>query len=228
MKKNEITITEEERQVAANELAQIVLSINLMKKTGAEICINVANYCAVRGDQKLLIERTGLSKSTVSKMNKVGKLFNKAIQKFGENSLATVTDVNWSDVYKNANYYDELIVNSVNAEELNDLFESKNLIEVMEQEVEETEEQVEETVEQVEDTEEQVEETVEQVEETVEQVEETEEQVEETYFDRIMTIKSTIHSMFGMLEAVNKSYKKADMQAVIKSTLTELKKVYEM
>lgn len=200
MKKNEIVITEEERRVASNELAQIIIALDSMKKTGAEICINVANYCAVRGDQKLLIERTGLSKGTVSKMNKVGKLFNKAIRKFGENSLATVIDVNWSDVYKNANYYDELIENSVNAEELNDLFESKNLIDVMEQEVEETEEQVEET----------------------------EEQVEETPFDRIMNMKSSIHSMFGMLEAVNDSYKKADMMAVIKSSIIELKKVYEM
>lgn len=222
MKKNEIAITEEERQIVANELAQIVIAIDCMKKTGAEICINVANYCALRGDQKVLIERTGLSKSTVSKMNKVGKLFNKAIQKFGENSLATVTDVNWSDVYKNANYYDELINNTVNAEELNDLFESKNLIDVLEQEVEETEEQVEEKEEQVEDTEEQTEETLEELEQ------EALETAEDTPFDRIMTIKSTIHSMFGMLEAVNNSYKKADMQAVIKSTLAELKKVYEM
>ena len=221
MRKNEIAITEEERQVAANELAQIVLSINLMKKTGAEICINVTNYCSVRGDQKVLIERTGLSKSTVSKMNKVGKLFNKAIQKFGENSLAIVTDVNWSDVYKNADYYDALIDNAVNAEELNDLFESKNLIDVMEQEVEETEEQVEET-------EEQVEETGEQVEETEEQVEEIEEQVEETPFDRIMNMKSSIRGTLAMLEAVNGSYKKADMMAVIKSAITDLKEVYEM
>ena len=210
MKKNEIVITEEERQVASNELAQIIIALDSMKKTGAEICINVANYCNVRGDQKVLIERTGLSKGTVSKMNKVGKLFNKAIQKFGENSLSTVTDVNWSDVYKNANYYDELIDNCVNAEELNDLFDSKNLIDVMEQEVEETEEQVEETEEQVEETEEQVEET------------------EETPFDRIMNMKSSIHSMLGMLESVNDSYKKADMLAVIKSTVTELKKIYEM
>ena len=200
MKKNEIVITEEEKQVASNELAQILIALDSMKKTGAEICINITNYCAVRGDQKVLIERTGLSKGTVSKMNKVGKLFNKAIQKFGENSLATVTDVNWSDVYKNANYYNELIDNSVNAEELNDLFESKNLIDVKEQEVEETEEQVEET----------------------------EEQVEETPFDRIMNMKSSIHSMLGMLEAVNDSYKKAEMLAVIKSAVTELKKVYEM
>ena len=207
MKKNEIIITDEERQVASNELAQIIIAVDSMKKTGAEICINVANYCAVRGDQKVLIERTGLSKGTVSKMNKVGKLLNKAIQKFGENSLATVTDVNWSEVYKNASYYDELIENSVNAEELNDLFESKNLIDVLEQEVEETEEQVEETEE---------------------QVEETEEQVEETPFDRIMNMKSSIHSMLGMLEAVNDSYKKADMLAVIKSAVIELKKVYEM
>ena len=214
MKKNEIVITEEERKVASNELAQIIIALDSMKKTGAEICINVANYCAVRGDQKVLIERTGLSKGTVSKMNKVGKLFNKAIQKFGENSLATVTDVNWSDVYKNANYYDELIDNCVNAEELNDLFESKNLIDVMELEVEETEEQVEETEEQVEETE--------------EQVEEKEEQVEETPFDRIMNMKSSIHSMLGMLESVNDSYKKADMLAIIKSAVTELKKVYEM
>ena len=211
MRKNEITITEEERQVAANELAQIVLSINLMKKTGAEICINVTNYCSVRGDQKVLIERTGLSKSTVSKMNKVGKLFNKAIQKFGENSLAIVTDVNWSDVYKNADYYDALIDNAVNAEELNDLFESKNLIDVMEQEVEEPKEQVEET------------------EETLEELEqEALETAEDTPFDRIMNMKSSIHSMLGMLEAVNNSYKKADMQAVIKSAIMELKKVYEM
>lgn len=215
MKKNEIVITEEERQIAANELAQILIAIDCMKKTGAEICINVANYCAVRGDQKTLIERTGLSKSTVSKMNKVGKLFNKAIQKFGENSLATVTDVNWSYVYKNANYYDELIDNSVNAEELNDLFESKNLIDVMEQEVEETEEQVEET-------EEQTEESIEELEQ------EALETVEDTPFDRIMNIKSSIHSMIGMLEAVNNSYKKADMQAVINLAVTELKKVYEM
>ena len=222
MKKNEIVITEEERQIAANELAQIVLSINLMKKTGAEICINVANYCAVRGDQKILIERTGLSKSTVSKMNKVGKLFNKAIQKFGENSLAIVTDVNWSDVYKNANYYDELINNTVNAEELNDLFESKNLIDVMEQEVEETEEQVEEKEEQVEDTEEQSEESLEELEQEVLET------AEDTAFDRIMNIKSSIHGMLGMLEAVNNSYKKSDMLAVIKSTIEELKKVYEM
>lgn len=207
MKKNEIVITEEERKIASNELAQILIALGYMKKTGAEICINVANYCAVRGDQKVLIERTGLSKSTVSKMNKVGKLFNKAIQKFGENSLATVTDVNWSDVYKNASYYDELIDNSVNAEELNDLFESKNLIDVTEQEVEETEEQVEEKEE---------------------QVEETKETVEETPFDRIMNMKSSIHSMLGMLEAVNDSYKKSDMQAVIKSAIIELKKVYEM
>ena len=214
MKKNEIVITEEERQIAANELAQIVFAIDCMKKTGAEICINVANYCAVRGDQKVLIDRSGLSKGTISKMNKVGKLFNKAIQKFGEDSLATVTDVNWSEVYKHADYYNELIDNSVNAEELNDLFESKNLIDVMEQEVEETEEQVEETEEQVEETE--------------EKVEEAEEQVEDTPFDRIMYMKSSIHSMLGMLEAVNGSYKKADMLAVIKSTITELKKVYEM
>ena len=214
MRKNEITITEEERQVAANELAQIVLSINLMKKTGAEICINVTNYCSVRGDQKVLIERTGLSKSTVSKMNKVGKLFNKAIQKFGENSLATVTDVNWSEVYKHADYYNELIDNSVNAEELNDLFESKNLIDVMEQEVEETEEQVEETEEQVEETE--------------EQVEETEEQAEDTPFDRIMNMKSSIRGTLAMLEAVNDSYKKANMMAVIKSAIRDLKEVYEM
>lgn len=186
MKKNEIVITEEERQVASNELAQIIIALDSMKKTGAEICINVANYCAVRGDQKVIIERTGLSNGTVSKMNKVGKLFNKAIQKFGENSLEIVTDVNWSDVYKNASYYDELIDNSVNAEELNDLFESKNLIDVMEQEV------------------------------------------EETPFDRIMNIKSSIHSMLGVLEAVNDSYKKAYMLAVIKSTIIELKKVYEM
>lgn len=211
MRKNEITITEEERQIATNELAQIVLSINLMKKTGAEICINVANYCAVRGDQKVLIERTGLSKSTVSKMNKVGKLFKKAIQKFGKNSLAIVTDVNWSDVYKNAKYYDELINITVKPEELKDLFESKNLIDAVEQEVEETEELVEESVE-----------------ETEEQVEETEEQVEETPFDRIMNMKSSIHSTLGALEAVNDSYKKADMLAIIKSTLAELKKVYEM
>lgn len=214
MKKNDIVITEEERQIAANELAQIVFAIDCMKKTGAEICINVANYCAVRGDQKVLIDRSGLSKGTISKMNKVGKLFNKAIQKFGDDSLAIVTDVNWSDVYKHADYYNELINNSVNAEELNDLFESKNLIDVMEQEVEETEEQVEVSEEQVEDTE--------------EQVEETEEQVEETPFDRIMNMKSSIHSMLGMLEAVNGSYKKADMQAVINSAITELKKVYEM
>ena len=207
MKKNEIVITEEERQVASNELAQIIIALESMKKTGAEICINVANYCEVRGDQKVLIERTGLSKGTVSKMNKVGKLFNKAIQKFGENSLSTVTDVNWSDVYKNASYYNELIDNCVNAEELNDLFESKNLIDVMEQEVEETEEQVEETKESVEDA---------------------EEQVEETPFDRIMNMKSSIHSMLGMLESVNDSYKKADMHAVIKSAIIELKKVYEM
>ena len=214
MRKNEIAITEEERQVAANELAQIVLSINLMKKTGAEICVNVTNYCSVRGDQKVLIERTGLSKSTVSKMNKVGKLFNKAIQKFGKNSLAIVTDVNWSEVYKHADYYNELIDNSVNAEELNDLFESKNLIDVMEQEVEETEEQVEETEE--------------QVEETKEQVEETEEQAEDTPFDRIMNMKSSIRGTLAMLEAVNGSYKKANMMAVIKSAITELKEVYEM
>ena len=214
MKKNEIVITEEERQVASNELARIIIALDSMKKTGAEICINVANYCAVRGDQKVLIERTGLSKGTVSKMNKVGKLFNKAIKKFGENSLATVTDVNWSDVYKNSNYYDELIDNCVNAEELNNLFDSKNLIDVIEQEVEETEEHVEETEEHVEETE--------------EHVEETKETVEETPFDRIMNMKSSIHSMLGMLEAVNDSYKKADMKSVIKSAITELKKVYEM
>ena len=200
MKKNEIVITEEERQVASNELAQIIIALDSMKKTGAEICINVANYCAVRGDQKVLIERTGLSKGTVSKMNKVGKLFNKAIHKFGDNSLTTVTDVNWSEVYKHADYYNELIDNSVNAEELNDLFESKNLIDVKEQDVEETEEHVEET----------------------------EEQVEETPFDRIMNMKSSIHSMLGMLESVNDSYKKADMHAVIKSAIIELKKVYKM
>ena len=222
MRKNEITITEEERQVAVNELAQIVLSINLMKKTGAEICINVANYCAVRGEQKVLIERTGLSKGTISKMNKVGKLFNKAIQKFGENTLAVVTDVNWSDVYKNAKYYDELIDNSVNAEELNDLFESKNLIDVMEQEVEEPKEQLEETEEQLEETEEQTEETLDELEQ------EAFETAEDTPFDRIMNMKSSIHSMLGMLEAVNDSYKKADMMAVIKSVVTELKEVYEM
>ena len=214
MKKNEIVITEEERQVVSNELAQIIIALDSMKKTGAEICINVANYCAARGDQKVLIERTGLSKSTVSKMNKVGKLFNKAIHKFGENSLASVTDVNWSDVYKNADYYDELIDNCVNAEELKELFESKNLIDVMEQEVEETEEQVEETEEQDEETE--------------EQVEETKKTVDETPFDRIMNMKSSIHSMLGMLESVNDSYKKADMLAVIKSAVTELKKIYEM
>lgn len=214
MKKNEIVITDEERQVASNELAQIIVALDSMKKTGAEICINVANYCAVRGDQKVLIERTGLSKSTVSKMNKVGKLFNKAVQKFGENTLAIVTDVNWSDVYKNANYYDELIENSVNAEELNDLFESKNLIDVMEQEVEETEEQVEVSEEQVEETE--------------EQIEETEEQAEDTPFDRIMNMKSSIRGTLAMLEAVNDSYKKANMMAVIKSAITYLKEVYEM
>lgn len=207
MKKNEIAITDEKRAVAANELSKIIIALDSMKKTGAEICINVANYCYVRGDQKVLIERTGLSKGTVSKMNKVGKLFNKAIQKFGESSLATVTDVNWSDVYKNANYYNELIDNCVNPEELNDLFKSKNLIDVMEQEVEETEEQVEETEE---------------------QVEVADEQVEETPFDRIMNMKSSIHSMIEMLEAVNDSYKKAYMQAVIKSAVAELKKVYEM
>jgi len=222
MKKNEIAITEEERQIAANELAQIIIAIDCMKKTGAKICINVANYCAVRGDQKTLIERTGLSKSTVSKMNKVGKLLNKAIQKFGENSLETVTDVNWSDIYKNANYYDELINNTVNAEELNDLFESKNLIDVLEQEVEETEEHVEEKEEQVEDTEEKTEELLEELEQ------EALETAEDTPFDRIMNMKSSIHSMIGMLEAVNDSYKKADMQAVIKSAVTELKKAYEM
>ena len=215
MKKKEIVITEEERQIAANELAQIVIVIDSMKKSSAKICINVANYCAVRGDQKVLIERSGLSKGTISKMNKVGKLFNKAIQKFGENSLAIVTDVNWSVVYKNADYYNELIENSVNAEELNDLFESKNLIDVIAQEVEETEDQVEETEEQ-------------EVEETEDQAEETAEQVEDTPFDRIMNMKSSIHSMFGALEAVNDSYKKADMMAVIKSTITDLKKVYEM
>ena len=214
MKKNEIVITEEERQVASNELAQIIIALDSMKKTGAEICINVANYCAVRGDQKVLIERTGLSKGTVSKMNKVGKLFNKAIQKFGEDSLATVTDVNWSEVYKHADYYNELIDNSVNAEELNDLFESKNLIDVMEQEVEETEEQVEETEEQVEETE--------------EQVEETEEQVEDTPFDRIMKMKSSVHSALGMLEPVNNNYKKSDMLAVIKATIAYLNEIYEM
>ena len=200
MKKNEIVITEEERQVASNELAQIIIALDSMKKTGAEICINVANYCAVRGDQKVLIERTGLSKGTVSKMNKVGKLFNKAIQKFGEDSLATVTDVNWSEVYKHADYYNELIDNSVNAEELNDLFESKNLIDVMEQEVEETEEQVEET----------------------------EEQVEDTPFDRIMKMKSSVHSALGMLEPVNNNYKKSDMLAVIKATIAYLNEIYEM
>lgn len=221
MRKNEITITEEERQVATNELAQIIIALDSKKKTGAEICINVANYCAVRGDQKVLIERTGLSKGTISKMNKVGKLFNKAIQKFGEDSLATVTDVNWLEVYKHADYYNELIDNSVNAEEVNDLFESKNLIDVTEQEVEETEEHVEETEEHVEVSEE-------QIEETEEQVEETEEQAVETPFDRIMNMKSSIHGMLGMLEAVNNSYKKAYMQAVIKSTITELKKIYEM
>lgn len=215
MKKNEIVITEEERQIAANELAQIVIAIDCMKKTGAEICINIANYCAVRGDQKILIERTGLSKGTVSKMNKVGKLFNKAVQKFGKDSLATVTDLNWSEVYKHADFYNELIDNSVNAEELNDLFESKNLIDVMEQEVEETEEQVEET-------EEQTEESLEELEQ------EALETAEDTPFDRIMNMKSAIHSMMGMLEAVNDSYKKTDMQAVIKSAITELKKVYEM
>lgn len=214
MKKNEIVITEEERQVVSNELAQIIIALDSMKKTGSEICINVANYCAVRGDQNVLIERTGLSKGTVSKMNKVGKLFNKAIQKFGENSLSTVTDVNWSEVYKNASYYDELIDNSVNAEELNDLFKCKNLIDVIEQEVEEAEEELEVSEE--------------QVEETDEQAELAEEQVEETPFDRIMNMKSSIHSMLGMLEAVNDSYKKADMLSVIKSAVTELKKVYEM
>lgn len=215
MKKNEIVVTEEEKKVAANELAKIVLSINMMKKTSAEVCINVANYCAVRGDQKMLIERSGLSKGTISKMNKAGKLFNKAIQKFGENTLAIVTDVNWSDVYKNAKYYDELIDNCVNAEEVNDLFESKNLIDVMEQEVEETEEQVEETEEQTEDTLEELE-------------REALETAEDTPFDRIMNMKSTIHSIIGMLEAVNDSYKKADMQAVIKDTIVNLKNIYEM
>lgn len=215
MKKNEIVVIEEEKKVVVNELAQIVLSLNMMKKTSAEVCINVANYCAVRGDQKLLIERTGLSKGTISKMNKVGKLFNKAIQKFGENALSTVTDVNWSDVYKNAKYYDELIDNCEYAEEVNDLFESENLIDVMEQNAEETEEQ-EET--QVEDVEKSLEELEQEALETV----------EETPFDRIMSMKSSIHSMIGMLEAVNDSYKKADMQAVIKSAVTELKKVYEM
>lgn len=218
MKKNEIVITEEERQIAANELVQIVLSINLMKKTGAEICINVANYCAVRGDQKILIERTGLSKGTVSKMNKVGKLFNMAIQKFGNDSQATIVDVNWSDVYKNANYYKELVNNCDFAEEVSSMFCNRNLIE---QEVEETEEQIEETEKQVEETEE-------QIEETEEQLEESEEQVEDSPFDRIMNMKSSIHTLFGMLEAVNDSYKKADMQAVIKSTIAELKKLYEM
>ena len=218
MKKNEIAITEKERKVASNELAQIIIALDSMKKTGAEICINVANYCAVRGDQKDLIERTGLSKSTISKMNKVGKLFNKAIQKFGENSFTTVTDVKWLDVYKNANYYDELIDNSVNAEELNDLFDSKNLIDVMEQEVEETEEQVEDTPFDSKNL----------IDVMEQEVEETEEQVEDTPFDRIMNMKTSIHCMFGMLEAVNDSYKKADMLAVIKSTVIELKKVYEM
>lgn len=207
MKKNEIVVTEEEKKVAMNELAQIVLSLNMMKKTSAEVCINVANYCGVRGDQKILIERTGLSKGTISKMNKVGKLFNKAIQKFGENALSIVTDVNWSDVYKNAKYYDELIDNCINAEELNDLFESENLIDVMEQQVEETEEQVEETEE---------------------QTEETLETAEDTPFDRIMNMKSSIHSIFGILEAVNDSYKKADMLAIIKDTIVNLKNIYEM
>lgn len=215
MKKNEVVITEEERQVAANELAQIVLSINLMKKTGAEICINVANYCAVRGDQKMLIERTGFSKSTVSKMNKVGKLFNKAIQKFGVDSQATIVDVNWSDVYKNADYYKELVNNCEFAEEVSSMFASKKLIDVTEQEVEETEEQVEET-------EEQIEESLEELEQ------EALETAEDTPFDRIMYMKSAIHRMLGMLEAVNDSYKKADMTAIIKSTITELKRVYEM
>lgn len=56
----------------------------------------------------------------------------------------------------------------------------------------------------------------------------TEEQVEDTPFDRIMYMKSSIHSMLGMLEAVNDSYKKTDMQSVIKSAIIELKKVYEM
>lgn len=215
MRKNEIAITEEERQVAANELAQIVIAIDCMKKTGAEICINVANYCAVRGDQKVLIERTGLSKGTVSKMNKVGKLFNKAVQKFGKDSLVTVTDVNWSEVYKHADFYNELIDNSVNAEELNDLFESKNLIDVMEQEVEETEEQVEET-------EEQTEESLEELEQ------EALETAEDTPFDRIMNMKSSIHGTLAVLEAVNESYKKANMMSVIKSAIADLKKVYEM
>lgn len=63
---------------------------------------------------------------------------------------------------------------------------------------------------------------------TEEQVEETEEQFEETPFDRIMNMKSSIHSMLVMLEAVNDSYKKAYMQAVIKSAVAELKKLYEM
>lgn len=215
MKKNELVVTEEERKVAVNELAQIVLSLNMMKKTSAEVCINVANYCGVRGDQKLLIERTGLSKGTISKMNKVGKLFNKAIQKFGENALSIVTDVNWSDVYKNAKYYDELIDNCVNAEEVNDLFESENLIDVMEQQAEEKEEQTEET-------EEQTEETLEELEQ------EAIETAEDTPFDRIMKMKSSIHSILGMLEAVNDSYKKADMQAIIKCALEDLKEVYEM
>lgn len=214
MKKNEIAITEEEKQIAADELVQILLSLNLMKQTGAEICINVANYCAVRGDQKLLIERTGLSKSTISKMNKVGKLFNKAIQKFGKDSQSTIVDVNWSDVYKNADYYETLLNNCEFAEELSCMFDSKKLIDVTKQEVEETEEQVEESEEQIEESEEQVEDAV--------------EQVEDTPFDRIMKMKSTIHSALGMLESVNDNYKKADMLAVIKFTIEELKKVYEM
>ena len=218
MKKNEITITEEERQVASNELAQIIIALDSMKKTSAEVCIYVANYCAVRGDQKLLIERTSLSKGTISKMNKVGKLFNKAIQKFGENALTIVTDVNWSDVYKYAKYYDELIENCVNAEEVNDLFNSKNLIDVMEQEVENSEEKTEEAEEQVEDTEKNIEELEQEVLETA----------EETPFDRIMNMKSSIHSMLGMLEAVDNNYKKAEMLVIIAKAIDDLKNIYEM
>ena len=88
----------------------------------------------------------------------------------------------------------------------------------MEQEVEETEEQVEDTPFDSKNL----------IDVMEQEVEETEEQVEDTPFDRIMNMKTSIHCMFGMLEAVNDSYKKADMLAVIKSTVIELKKVYEM
>lgn len=51
---------------------------------------------------------------------------------------------------------------------------------------------------------------------------------EDTPFDRIMNMKSSIRGTLAMLEGVNDSYKKANMMAVIKSAITDLKEVYEM